>query len=226
LVIDSRDWSNLVGNPDALAEKEKALWLEVEPILRELLDELKSHDKIENVFVKAELDDLETVLRTQQNCALNYNRLIHATTGQKGFVELLEPFGFDDRSTADMFIQTGILLTVLTTELFRTILLFHSKGLNPEGTLRSMLNELAGANFAPNSIRKLRKYVEIEFRNALAHGLVGTKEKKIVLYKNSKFEILEIMDLADFMIRSKTQSVLTHCLINVIVERKREGVFQ
>jgi len=221
----SKDWTKLAANPDdAFGKKEKALWLKLEPIIGELLDELKGHGKIETVFVGAEMDDLEVVIRNQQKCALNYNRLIHAGTAS-AFLDALVPFGFDEYSTADLFVQTAILLTILTSELFRILLLFHAKGLNSEGTLGSMLHELRGTEFAPKAVAKLRQYVGIEFRNALAHGLVGTKAKKIVLYKNCKFEILEIMDLADFMMRSKTQSVMTQCLVNVIVERKRAGFF-
>jgi hypothetical protein len=220
-----RDWADLAANPDAFGDKEKSLWLKVEPVLGELLDELKSNGKVETVLLPAETDDLGIAIRTQQNCAMNYNRLINASKSG-AFVDALAPFGFNQFSTADLFVQTAILLTILTSELFRTLLLFHTKGLNPKGSIGSMLNELKGVGFAPNAVTKLEDYVDVDFRNALAHGLVGTKDKKIVLYRNSKFEILEIMGLADFIMRSKTQSVLAQCLINLIVERKRAGFFQ
>ena len=64
-----------------------------------------------------------------------------------------------------------------------------------------------------------------KFRNALAHGLFGTEAKKIVLYKNAKFEVLDRMELADFMIRTKEQNVLTQCFIHVIIDKKKSGFF-
>ena len=67
--------------------------------------------------------------------------------------------------------------------------------------------------------------MDLKLRNALAHGLVGTEGNKIVLYKNAKFDVLDRLDLADFMRRSKDQNLLTQCFITVINEKKRKGTF-
>ena len=67
--------------------------------------------------------------------------------------------------------------------------------------------------------------MELKFRNALAHGMFGLKGKNIILYKDAKFSILETLNLADFMVRSKRQNVLTICLFNVIARKKRHGFF-
>jgi hypothetical protein len=44
----------------------------------------------------------------------------------------------------------------------------------------------------------------------------SNEAKKIVLYKNSKLDLLGKLDLESFMIRTKEKKVLTQCLINVL----------
>lgn len=225
---DPRDWKGLAANPDAFGEKEKELWLKVEPIVNDLLNDLKANGKIEIVFVRKDMENLQVVVENQQKCVKNYNLLIDVgKDGQRSarFVQAIEPFGFDDYSSAQLLIQTGILLAVVTTELFRILLLFHSKRLNPAASLERMLRQLEGKNCAPKATKKLRPCLDLQFRNALAHGLFGTRDKQIILYKNAKFDLLDSMDLARFMIRCKDLSVVTQCLIGAIIDRKKTGFF-
>jgi len=224
----SRDWKDLAANPEAFGEAEKKIYSTLEPILCELLDELKTNNRIETVYVNAELDDLRVVLHSLEDCGRNYNLILNATDSHEkamNFTQALTPFGFDKVSAFNLLIQVGVLGTILSTEMFRTTLLFHSKGLKPNATIGKLLRELQNDDGAPKAVARLKPYLDLNFRNAVAHGMFGLQGDKIVLYKNAKFEILEKLTLADFMIRSKKQSVLTHCLINVIVEKKRAGFF-
>ncbi|MGA2310553.1 MAG: hypothetical protein ABSG57_13545 [Candidatus Bathyarchaeia archaeon] len=227
-MIASRDWKDLAANPEAFGEAEKKIYSTLEPILCELLDELKTNNRIETVYVNAELDDLRVVVHSLEDCGRSYNLILNATDSHEkamNFTQALTPFGFDNVSAFNLLIQVGVLGTILSTEMFRTTLLFHSKGLKPTATIGELLRELQNDDGAPKAVAKLRPYLDLNFRNAVAHGMFGLQGDKIVLYKNAKFEILEKLTFADFMIRSKKQSVLTHCLINVIVEKKRAGFF-
>ena len=221
----NKDWSDLAANPEAFGEKEKQLWLKVEPILHELLDELKKNGKIETVYVRSEMIGLGAVIENLNNCSRNHNLLLHVSDNYEAFLEGVKPFGFDEPLSVQLFLETAALFTILTTETFRTLLLFHSKGLDPSLPLGPMLRRLEDSDAAPYAVAKLRPFMDIEFRNALAHGLFGTEAKKIVLYKNAKFEVLDRLELADFMMRTKEQNVLTQCFINVITEKKRSGFF-
>jgi hypothetical protein len=227
-LTDLKDWKRLAANPETFGEQEKALWLKIEPILNELLDELKANGKIETIFIRRDMENLEVVLENHQKCVKNYNLLVDVgkdTQQATNFVQAIRPYGFDDYSTAQLIIQTGMLLAVLTTELFRISLLFHSKGLDSAVPLEGMLRQLERADCAPHAATKLRPYLDLEYRNSLAHGLAGTRNQQVILYKNAKLDILETMDLARFMIRGKTLSVLTQCLIATIAQRKRSGFF-
>lgn len=224
----SRDWRDLAANPEAFGEAEKKLYSTLEPILHELLDELKANNRIETVYVNAELDDLRIVLHSLEDCGRSYNLILNATDSYEkamNFTQALAPFGFDKVSTFNLLIQIGVLGTILSTEMFRTTLLFHSKGLKPNATIGKLLRELESNDGAPKAVAKLRTYLDLSFRNAVAHGMFGLQGDKIVLYRNAKFEILEKLSFADFMIRSKKQSVLAHCMFNVIAEKKRVGFF-
>lgn len=223
-----RDWKELAANPEAFGEEERELWLKLEPILNELLAELKANGKIETVFIPKDIENLQVVVENHQKCVKNYNLLVEIgkdTQRSAKFVQANTLFGFDDYSSAQLLIQTGMLLVVLTTELFRILILFHSKGLNPAAPLEGMLRQLEGKDCAPRAVAQLRPYVDLEFRNSLAHGLIGTKNQRIILYRNAKFDISDIMDLARFMIRVKEQSVVTQCLIEAIVQKGRTGFF-
>lgn len=69
----SKDWTMLVANPDAIGDKEKELGLELQPILNELLEELKKNGKIETVYIKSELDGLESMIEYLNKCSMNHN---------------------------------------------------------------------------------------------------------------------------------------------------------
>jgi hypothetical protein len=58
-VVASRDWDDLAANPKAFGEVEKKLYSTVEPILHELLDELKTNNRIETTSDQDLVPELE-----------------------------------------------------------------------------------------------------------------------------------------------------------------------
>jgi hypothetical protein len=79
--------------------------------------------------------------------------------------------------------------------------------------------------FAPKSWQKLMPELDNKFRNALSHGLWTIENKRIVLFEDAKLIPFEKLNLAQFMIRVKTQNVLFACLINVIHKKGKQGFF-
>jgi hypothetical protein len=193
--------------------------------IKELLDELKKNGKIETVFVKSEMNGLGAIIENMDNCSKNHNLLLHVSENAEAFLKAVKPFGFDEPLSVQLYLEISTLFTILTTETFRILLLLHTKDIRPNLPLGPMLKRLEEPDAAPKAVAKLKPFMDIEFRNALAHGLVGVEAKKIVLYKNAKFEVLDRLELADFMMRAKEQNVLTQCFINVITEKKRSGFF-
>jgi len=220
------DWERLVANPEAFGEAEKSLWKQIYPVLDKLLDELKANDRIETVYTKTDMDQLGVVLSNLDDCGRNYNKLMDSFEPRQKFERLMETareFGITEEDWVKLFLEVSALSAVLPLEFFRTLLIFLMKDIDPKLGLGQLLNELE--NVAPTNGSKIRPFVESDFRNALAHGLFGIKNKKMVLYKNAKLELLDELDLADFIMKMKSQNVLSQCLVKCVADKVKKGFF-
>ena len=72
-------WQKRLLNPGALGEKEKELWAEIEPILVELLEELKSNGKIEISYVQTEINHFKSILDNLKAIGTNNNLLLNCS---------------------------------------------------------------------------------------------------------------------------------------------------
>lgn len=215
-------WASRVSNPDALGEEEKKLWTEIKPILIELLDELKTNDKIEISFTADEKHHfMMTVKNNLEQASTNHNLLLHVFDNAKKFFEVNSEFGLGENDVVNLYVEIAVLLCVLHTELFKILLLFHLKDVNHKA---SNFNSTMG-QFAPKTWQKLKPYINNTFRNSLAHGTWAVENKKVVLFEDAKFIISETLSLDEFMIRTKKQNVLFVCLVNVLAEKHRKNFF-
>ena len=189
-----------------------------------MLDELKAKDKIEIAFVPVEMTHLASLITNLNQTGMNYNTLIHVADNAekvRRFVEATVEFGFDEQSSAHMCIEVAVLLCILNTELFKTLFLFHLKGVNHQvSRFNTTMNEIA-----PEIWAKLRPYVDNDFRNSLAHGTWAVENKKIVLFKDAKLEPYEVLELHDFIIKMKCQNVLYACLVNLLADKRSANFF-
>ncbi len=220
-----------VANPDALGEKEKQLWVKLEPLVQDLFNELKAAGKIESVFVPADMALLDPTLRKLDEFSIVHNVFIHLSDSESDFKEFLatnSKFGFTKVNIVSTYIIAAITVAVLSTELFKLLLLFMTKKIDPRvaNFSRTMAQE------APKAWKNLGPFVDFPFRNALSHGTYAIVNKKIRLFENAKLETLETdgkmeeMKLSDFMMRIKDQNVLYQVLVNVIAEKAEKGFFQ
>ncbi|MEM2146271.1 MAG: hypothetical protein QW279_12985 [Candidatus Jordarchaeaceae archaeon] len=212
-----------VLNREALGLAEKKLWSEIEPILIELLEELKKKEKIKIVYSKSELDHLCNLLTNVTQLSQNYNLLLHAITDREGkeFLDATAKFGFQESNWVNMYIHTIALFCILHIELFKIFLLFHCQDVDYK--VANFCKTIKEA--APASWEKLRPYVDNKFRNALAHGTWNIEGKDIVLFEDANLIPFERLTLDKFMIRAKEQNVIFQCLINVIIKMKLSNFF-
>ena len=54
-MIEKELWKKWVTNPDEIAESEKIVWMELQQIISDILNELKNNNKIETSFTPSEL---------------------------------------------------------------------------------------------------------------------------------------------------------------------------
>ena len=224
--MDEHYWDDKVLNPNSLGLAEKKLWHELTPLINNLLDELKRNGKIETVYTPTDMRVLGTVLKKLDQCSLARNALIHLfeNPNPKPFFDEASKFGITEENIVYQYIATEIITEILSTELFKLIVLFHLRDVDFAvsrfgSTMRSA---------APIAWSKLEAYVDSDFRNALSHGTYSITTKDVVLFEDAK--LLQTLDdgemsYAEFMIRIKQQNTLFHCLIDAIVQKKKNSTF-
>jgi hypothetical protein len=212
-----------VKNPDALGSQERKLWQRIEPILDELLDELRAKGKIETSYVESEMKHLNSIIENLNTISTNNNLLLHAvdTEKKKAFLDAISEFGFTDSSFTHLYLEVSALLLVQYLECFKTILLFHLRNVD---FLVSHFDRTMQES-APKAWKKLKPILDNKFRNSLSHGMWAIENKKIILFEDSKLVPFAKLDLTEFIIRIKTQNVLGTCLINLIDKKGKEGFF-
>jgi hypothetical protein len=221
-------WKDKVGNPDAFGDVEKKLWNEIEPLLNDLLDELKAAGKIETIYTPVETQNLVRTLKKLDDIGLAHNTLLDIFEQQdpKTFLQETSKFGFDENKLIYMYVACAVTIEVLSTELFKLRLLFHMKDV--DFAVSRFSTTISAA--APTSWPKLRPYVDNEFRNSLSHGTYAVINKKVVLFKDAKLlpssDPEAEMTLDKFMMRIKSQNVLYQCLVDVLDKKMKSGFFK
>lgn len=224
IYLSLASWKNVVANPEAMGEREKQLWKKIEPVLHSVLDELKANDKIETIYLPIDRKALRDTLEKLNWMSSIHNSLINIASKDKlkRFLNMTSQFNFDEPKLVWMYLTTGFTLALLSTELFKLLLLFHMKDVNHDVSKFSTTIENAARNTWP----QLKPFVDNPFRNALAHGTYAIINKKIVLFEDAKLEKkLDEMELDKFMIRLEDQSLLYMCLHSVLVEKEKAGFF-
>jgi len=220
--LDSDSWENKVANPEAFGDAEKQLWKQIEPLLHSVLDELKANGKIETIFIPVDMKALSAALEKLDEVSSACNSLGNMFDNKDQFKRLLgttSQFNLDEPKLISMYITMQVTIAVLSTELFKILLLFHMKDVSHD--VSKFLTTMQNA--APNNWPQLRPFVDNAFRNALAHGTYAMVHGRIVLFKDAKLEKSDEMELSEFMIRLKKQNVLYACLVNVLVAKKKSG---
>lgn len=213
-----------VKNLDALGSQEKMLWKRIEPILDELLEELKANGKIETFYVETEVEHLNSIIQNLNMISTNNNLLIHIADSRekvRHFLEVTSEFGFTDSSSSHLYLEVGTLLFIQNFECFKTLLLFNLRDVD----FRAFKFDDTMQKYAPKAWKKLKPILDNKFRNSLSHGMWAIENGKIVLFEDAKLMPFERLDFSHFMIRIKTQNVLYACLMNLIDRKRKESFF-
>jgi hypothetical protein len=227
----SENWAQVVWNPDALGNKEKKLWAELEPKIRALLEELKENGHIETVLVKHEAEALRPVGDKFNEFAKLQNTMNHifeAGVSQR-FLAANKEFGLTEPIVASIWESSNLLIALLCTELFKLLILFHLKrGLEQDVYKIARFTDTM-SKLAPNAWKELREYVDNDFRNSIAHGTFAFLRrggKSIVeIYRDATLTVLDSMELHEFMIRAKEQNVLFICGFAILYDLRKKGWF-
>jgi hypothetical protein len=223
--FDTNSWEQRVANPEAMGLAEKTLWKKIEPILNDVLNEIKTNGKIETSYVRAEMNRLSGPIRTLDETGITHNVLLDLFDRPHEewlrFLQVTEEFGFKESNVIRIYLTLAGTVTVLSTELFKLLLLFHMKDVTYD--ISKFYSTMQSS--APRTWPLLKPFVDNDFRNALAHGTYALVNKKVVLYADAKLLPVQEMELDEFMMRIKDQNVLFQCLVKVLVAKKKSGFF-
>jgi hypothetical protein len=227
----SANLAQVVWNPDALGNKEKELWAELEPKIRALLEELKENGHIETLLVKHEVEALRPMGDKFIEFAKLQNTLIQLFEPHisRRFLAANKEFGITEFTVANLWEASSLLTALLCTELFKLLILFHLKrGLRQDVYMIAKFDNTM-KRLAPNAWQQLREYVDNDFRNSIAHGtfaFLRRSGKPIVeIYRDATLTVLDSMELHEFMIRVKEQNVLFICGFAVLYDLRKKGWF-
>ena len=209
-------------NPEALGLSEKKLLQRIEPILDELLEELKANGKIETSFTQSEIGHAKSITENLYAIGINTNLLIHTGDSIKKaqrFVEVVSEFGFTDSNIVHLYLEVSALLLLQDFECFKTLLLFHLKDVD----FRAFRFDKMMEKFAPKAWKKLEPELDDKFRNSVAHGLWAIENNQVILFEDAKLVPFEKLDFKDFVIRVKKQNVIFAGLMNLLYKKAKKG---
>jgi hypothetical protein len=211
-----------VGNPEAMGQAEKDEWLKIEPVIFELVDELKSENIFRTSFDDEEIKHIRNMMdnvnQLSWNNALLFNIAADRDTAE-AFLKATSPFGINEFRLVSLFIQQTIFYSITCIESFKTLLMFHLKDVKPKATFKDIIPYKAS-----NAWKKLKPLIDSDFRNSFAHGTWAIEEdKKFVLFKNSKLELITKLTLAEFVQKTREQTWLYYCANYVLNEERKKA---
>lgn len=209
------------------AKREKELWDEAIAIYDELLDQLKSKNMIRFTTLPMDRKRLSAVWTNSSEIGKAYNDLFKIFTSNKTAKEFSEKSGLSETTGVQILLTNLVGLTLIQYEsVFKTSLLFfleEDNGIRRKSTLAELLNKIE--NICPTTGLKLKKLIDTDLRNSLAHGTFWIENKTIVLADTSYLENIKKLSLAEFMIESKKINVIAHALVYTLDKKINEGFF-
>ena len=177
-----------VENPEDMGQGEKEQWCKIEPILSELLEELKAGNRIRtSPFNDEELNHISNLKDNIKQLSLNNDLLFRILADDKQmskiFLKTVSKFGFDESRIVSLYIQQSIFYAITCFELFKTLVILRLRYVNCRESFDKII-----LTQAPKTWTKLKPFVDNKFRNSFAHGTWAIEGKEFVLFKNSKLE--------------------------------------
>jgi hypothetical protein len=211
-----------------IAKQEKKLWDQAIILYDELLDELKSKNMIRFMTLPMDRNRLSAIWTNSSEIGKAHNALLKIFTSIKTAKEFSEKSGLSETTVVQIFLTNLVGLTLIQYEsVFKTSLLFfleEDNGVRRKSTLTELLNKIE--KICPTTGLKLKKLIDTDLRNSLAHGTFWVENKTIVLADTSYLQNIKKLSLTEFMIESKKVNVIAHALIYTLIKKINEGFFK
>ena len=218
-------WNKWIENPNTLVDSEKIVWLELQGIINDLLNELHTKNKIRKSFTPDELTHLKKMLKNRNYISENFEKIANTTDSLEinaNFVGTIRKFNFTDINYVYMLVELSIMNLINDNETIKTVLLFHLKEIKgyKATDFATTMKE-----FAPINYKRLEPYLNSKFRNSLAHGTWAIENNQIVLFGDAKLIPFEKLEVIDFLLKVREQNVVLGCIWSVISDKIEKGFF-
>jgi len=212
--------------------KEKELFEKAKAVFGELLDDFNAKGLLRKGIPHDQRQRLANMFNQSRQIgqALNaISKIFDSNDHVRSFADKNKADGIDEEVLTGVFLNqaTGNLIYNIET-LFKTALIFflqEKQGLRKQMEVGRLIHAIK--EISPSIGAKLEPLIDLELRNALAHGAFWFETGgQAYISLDSHLKSPKSMKFAEFMIRVKKQNIVAHAFIEVLVERVRQGYFK
>jgi len=215
-----------------MTDKEQAEFESAKKVFETLLEDFNTRGLLQKGIPRERRERLAKMWRQSRQFALAFNttfNIFETAERVKSFTERNRVDGIDAQVLTGSFTNQAIGIFLYDIEtVFKTSLLFFLKeahGLTKRMEVGKLLNTIK--QISPDIESKLEPLIDLELRNALAHGAVWFEAGgNVYLAPNSYLENIKSLKLHDFYIRIKKQNIVAHAFIEVLLEKAKQGYFK
>jgi len=211
-----------------LSTKEQSQVLKVITTLDEIFNILKEKGFLRDTLRETiERTKFINVMKDSNKLFAAYNMLFRVFERKgmsKKFVERNKTFGFYEEGLAYLLLSESIATVLRTAELLRNCFLYVLKttkkraenGFWSRMTLGDFLRQLD--KITQNRSRYLTEKIDVQLRNALAHGLFWLEGSVLVYCSDITLREKEEIIVSELWIKAREQSKIVQCLITFIAD--------
>lgn len=202
--------------------------LEVVATLDEIFNILKTKRYLRDTLrTNVERTKFVNIMKNSNKLFAAYNMLFNVFEKRgmsKKFAEHNKPFGFDEDGVAYLFLSESIATVLRTAELFKNCFLYVLKttkkrsknGFWSKMTLGALLSQLD--KVTERKSRYLTEKIDVQLRNALAHGLFWMEGSVLVYCRDITLGKPKDIIVSEVWIKAREQSKIAQCLITFVAD--------
>lgn len=202
--------------------------LEVVATLDEIFTILKTKGYLRDTLrANVERTKFVDIMKNSNKLFAAYNMLFKVFEKRgmsKKFTEHNKPFGFDEDGVAYLFLSESIATVLRTAELFKNCFLYVLKttkkrsknGFWSKMTLGDLLSQLD--KVTERKSRYLTEKIDVQLRNALAHGLFWMEGSVLVYCRDITLGKPKDIIVSKLWIKAREQSKIAQCLITFVAD--------
>lgn len=216
----------------SMTTKERKEFEDAKQVFEELLHDFNARGLLRKGTPHGQRERLGKMWRQSRQFGQAFNtvfKIFDTADRVKAFAARNKVDGVDEEVLTGSFLNQTIGLFLYDIEtVFKTSLIFfleEKQGISKRMELGRLLKAIK--SISPNIGSKLEPLIDLELRNALAHGAFWFEAGgEVYLAQNSHLENPKNLKSHEFLIRVKKQNIIAHAFIEVLMEKVKQGYFK